>query len=288
MGTSAPSNGPGSGVPFDPPWLDAIILPQIGNGIPSDDDGDRDDNNRDDHRLDQVAQDPSESPEIAPERRFYRARLKLGDFARTGDQGSFRKAIGHYSRTGMGGAHRAAKRMRTSTKSAANLFRVLQSAREGTDTAISEWVTLLTGRNASAREIIDEIIRRVAPSGGSPDETSIQDSMAQAMQDLLEENPDINFLHLDDGNIWTLIEGFLGYEAFNRLCLDIGQVYESPALSPLERVTRMNDMHDYLKAEISVQIEKLRRTNPNAASDQLKTVLQTAVENTFIVYEGSL
>lgn len=286
MGTSASSNGPGSGVPFDPPWLDNIALP--GEGMQPVDQGPGDNGSQEDNRSDQPPQPAVEQPELAPSRRFQNARRHLTDFARTGDQRSFRSAMGHYSRTGMGGARNAARRLRTSTRSASNLFRVLQLTREGTDPTINEWVTSLTARNAGAWEIVDEIIRYVAPSGGSPEETSCRDSMARAMEDLLEENPNIDLLRLEDNNIWMLIESFLSYEAFTRLCLDIGQLYESSALSPRDRILRMNEMQDYLKAELSIQIETLRKTTPNAVSKQLQTVLQTAVENTFLVYEGSL
>ncbi|MFH1952386.1 MAG: Qat anti-phage system associated protein QatB [Pseudomonadota bacterium] len=290
MGTSASSNGPGSGVPFDPPWLDDIAPPQPGDEVQPDDHGNGDpgDVDQEGGEPQQPPQPPAKPPELAPPARFRNARRELGDFARTGNQESFQKAVGHYSRTGMGGARNAANRMRASTRSAANLFGVLQSAREGADPAINEWVTSLTGRNASAQDVVDEIIRRVAPNGGSPDETSCRESMAQAMEDLLEEDPNVDLLHLEDDDIWMLIESFLGHEAFNRLCLDIGQVFENSALSPRDRVTRMNEMQDYLKAELCAQIEELRQTTPNAASNQLQVVLQSALQNTFLVYEGSL
>ena len=287
MGTSASSNGPGPGTPFDPPWLDDIMPPQPGDN-PQPDDEENSDGYSEGDRPDQTLQPPVSPPELAPPARFGNARRNLAKFARTGDQDAFRKAVGHYSRTGMGGARNAANRMRTSSRSAANLFGVLQSAREGTDTAINEWVTSLTGKNASAREVVDEIIRRVAPSGGSQDETTCRESMAQAMEDLLEESPSVDLLHLGDADIWTLIEYFLGYEAFYRLCLDIGQVFEKSSLSPLDRVTRMNEMQDYLKAELCAQVEVFREKTPNAASNKLQSVLQSAVQNTFLVYEGSL
>lgn len=290
MGTSASSKGPGVGVPFDPPWLDDIAPPQSGDGAGPDDQGASDSDNVDQEggEPQQAQQIPAKPQEFAPPRRFYNARRELGSFARTGDRESFRKAVGHYSRTGMGGARNAASRMRTSTRTAANLFGALQSARERSDPAINEWVTSLTDRDASAQEIVDEIIRQVAPSGGSQDETSCRESMAQAMEDLLEEDPNVDLLHLGDDDMWTLTESFLGYEAFNRLCLDIGQVFESSDLSPRDRVTRMNEMQDYLKAELCAQIEELRRSKPNVGSSQLQTVLQSAVQNTFLVYEGAL
>ncbi len=281
MGTSASSRGPGSGVPFDPPWLDDITLPLPDEAAPE---------------GDQEPSEPNVQPypvieqtETAPPRRFQNARIRLSDFARTADQGSFRGAVGHYSRTGMGGALRTARRMRASTRSAANLFEFLQSTRDGNDPDINEWVASLSDRQAGAQEIADEIIGRVAPQGGSPDETSLRDSMAQAMQDLLENQPDADLLHLEDNDIWFLIEAFLGYEVFSRLCLDIGQVFENSNFSPLDRVMRMKEMRDYLKAEVIAQVEHLRQAAPAAATtSQLRTILQSALQNTFSVYEGSI
>lgn len=287
MGTSASSNGPVGGVPFDPPWLDDIAQPQPDDGVQPEDQGDGDGDSGS-PPSEQPLEPQTKPPELAPPARFGNARRKLGDFARTGNQDAFRKAVGHYSRTGMGGARNAANRMRTSTRSAANLFGVLQLAREGSDPAINEWVTSLTSQNAGARDIADEIIRRVAPSGGTLDETSCRDSMAQAMQDLMFENPDVDLLHLDDDAIWTLIESFLGYEAFNRMCLDIGQIFESSQISIQDRSRRTREMQEYLDSEIFAQVERLRQTTPHASSNQLQAILQKALQNTFLVYEGSL
>lgn len=286
MGTSASSRGPGSGVAFDPPWLDDITLPLPDDGALE---GEQEPGKPHEQPNPAVEQAEVEQAETAPPRRFQNARIRLNDFVRTGDQGSFRGAIGHYSRTGMGGARRTARRMRASTRSAANLFGFLQSTREGTDPDIKEWVASLADRGAGAQEIIDEIIRRVAPEGGSPDETSLRDSMAQAMQDVLENQPDADLLHLADDDIWFLIESFLGYEVFSRLCLDIGQAFENSSLSLLDRVVRMKEMRDYLKAEVIAQVEHLKQAAPTAtAAAQLRTILQTALRNTFSVYEGSI
>jgi hypothetical protein len=280
MGTSASSSGPGGGVSFDPPWLDEIESPQT-NVTGHDDQG-----NDGVEGTDQSDNQPK--PEVAPPRRFQSARRLLTDYVRTGDRDSFQKAMGHYSRTGMGGAGNVATRMRTSTRSAVSLYGFFQTVREGTDTAINEWVTALTSRNASADEVINQIINKVAPIGGSLDETSCKESMAQAMGNLLEKDPNLNLFNLDYDNIWTLMESFLGYEAFKRLCLDIGKVFESSIISPRDRVLHMKEMQKYLKAEISVQTEKLRKNEKRIALNQLQTILQSAIKNTFIVYEGSL
>jgi hypothetical protein len=283
MGTSGSSNGPGPGVPYDPPWLDNIETPHPGDGQQ------QDIQMPDDAYMGNGQSKPSPEPlDIAPPRRFSNARRAMGEFARTGSKDAFRKAVGHYSHTGMGGTKSAANRMRISVRSGASAFSFLQAAREKTDTTINDWVDSLIKRNASAQEIADEIVRRTTPSGGSQDEVACQESMAYALEDILSKDPDVDLLKLNDDSIWSLIESFLGYEAFHRLSLDIGQVFEDSTLSPRDRVTRMNEMRDYLKAEIRVQVEALRSNARHATSVQLQSMLQDALENTFTVYEGSI
>lgn len=276
MGTSASSSGPGGGVPFDPPWLDEIELPlsdlgDPGQQVPSQD-----------GQPHSHVQDNA----VAPARRFQTARTKLREFVGSGNVNAIRSAVGHYSRTGSGGAGRAAKRMRTSTRYAANLFGTLQAARERTVPSVNTWMDSLRERGATAGEIIDEIVRQIAPAGGSQEEASCQQSMAQALERLLQNHPDADLLNLDNDHIWILVEYFLGYEAFQRLVLDIGQVFEDPSVSPAERVERFNEVQDYLLAELSSQIAALRKENVNAG--ELQRVLETGLRNTFMVYEGSL
>ena len=294
MGTSASSTGPGAGVPFDPPWLDDIV-PTGPNGVPPDDvvpdalqpdDSDGEENGGTDQ-----SQAPNQHPEpVAPPARFGSARSAMTNFAKTGREDSFRKAAGHYSRTGMGGSGNVGRRMRASAATGAHVMGVLQTARDGIDRAVAEWVSTLSDRGADAREIANEIVRFAVPKGGSQDEATAQDSMTQALQDLITQDEDIDLLHMDDDQIWSLIETFLGYEAFARLYLDIGQTFENSklGLSPHEQVARMNEMQSFLRADIATQVEALRAGTPHATSDQLQALLQDAVTNTFAVYEGAI
>lgn len=279
MGTSSASTGPGAGVAYDPPWLDQIAAPSASGeeAVPA---------------ADVDAQDHGQNATApgatAPAARFRDARRALGQFARTGSEAALRRAIGHYSRTGMGGAKTAARRMRLSTAYAGNLYAALHAARDGSDPAITEWVIALAARAPDARDVIDEIVRRVAPPGGSVDETTCRESMAQALQGLIERYPRVDLLHLEEGAIWSVVELFLAREAFFRLCLDIGQVFEDPRVSPRDRVRRMNEMREFLEAEIFAQVQKLRVTAPQPSSAQLRGLLQRAVQNTFLVCEGEL
>ena len=116
-------------------------------------------------------------------------------------------------------------------------------------------------------------------------EESCRDSMAQAMSDLLTIDPDVDLLNMDNDSIWTVMELFMANEAFNRLNLDIGQLFESERYSPREAVSRMNDMRDYLKSEISAQIQELRKDTSNPTKAEMNSLLQSAIKITFEVFE---
>jgi hypothetical protein len=280
MGTSTSSTGPSSGISMDPPWLDDI---NSDTSVPTDSDASSEQENG----------IPTEQPSIhepvvlAPIARFGTARKNLGEFARSGSQDSFKKAVGHYSKKGMGGASNVAKRMRASTSSVSGLVSFLRDVKNNTLPDIKNWAQNLMSKSPSANEVIDAIIDRVTSEGGIIDEESIKDSMANAMSDLLEQNPDIELLNLGDDESWDLIEGFLAYEASNRLQLDIGQLLER-TLSPREMVQRVDEMRDYLKSEISAQLQQYKSSDKHPDISKLNAVIHLALESTFIVFEGEV
>ncbi|KXV15631.1 hypothetical protein CR51_02165 [Caballeronia megalochromosomata] len=226
--------------------------------------------------------------QLAPPRRFAPARRQLSDYAATGDSGAFRRAVGHYSRTGMGGARRAAGRMRAATVAAGGLVSFLQAARDGTDPAVNTWIQTLTATNPSTNEVVDAIVRQVVGIGGTVDEDSIRDSMAFALSELASEQPDMNPLSMTDGNIWSLVEQYLSVECCNRLQIDIGQLFESARLSPVEVVRRTDDMREYMKAEISAQLREIRQKHPSPNPGEFERIMQQALADTFAVFEGEL
>lgn len=93
---------------------------------------------------------------------------------------------------------------------------------------------------------------------------------------------------MDNDSIWTVMELFMDNEAFNRLNLDIGQLFESDRYSPREAVSRMNDMRDYLKSEISAQIQELRKDTSNPTKAEMNSLLQSAINITLEVFEESI
>ena len=280
MGTSSSSSGPASGVSFDPPWLSSVAS-EIGSPLENISGEESD--------LGNQPTEPVTQPfEMSPPRRFGNARRYLGEYVSSGDRGTLKKAIGSYSRKGMGGAANVARRMRASTSAGAGLFNFLQGVSDSSDINVRDWVNQLTANNLSAYEIADRIIVQVISSGGSLEEESCKDSMAQAMSELLTINPEVDLMKMDNDSIWTVIELFMANEAFNRLDLDIGQLFESAKYSPYEAVSRMNDMREYLKSEISAQIQALRASTPNPSKEEMNNLLQSALRLTFEIFEEEI
>ena len=276
MGTSSSSAGPGAAVPFDPPWLNDIAA-ELGSPLEQI-------INQDSKQDTPQIQPGTPAYGIAPQRRFSNARRNLNDFIKTGNKESLKKALGNYSHKGMGGAANLANRMRTSPAVGAGLFNFLQGVRDNANPKIREWVNQLSNEKLSAYEVIDKIVNHILSTGGSIEEESIRNSMAQAMSDLLTIYPDVDLINMDNDSIWTVMELFIANEAFNRLCLDIGQLFER-AESPENAVSRMNDMKEYLKSEISAQIQELKSDRSNLSKSDVNNILQSALRITFEIFE---
>ena len=275
MGTSTSSKGPGSGVSLDPPWLDDVVGEIGGDSAVPLNDGD--------------APAPPVAPVgNAPPNRYGDARRAFGKFAQIGDTQHLRKAVGHYSRRGSGGAGAAASRMRASTSAGAALFSFLSAVSQRTTAEARKWVDDLRASNPSAEDVVDAIVRELAPPGGSADEDSLRDAMDLALSELLKDDSTIDPLSMSVDNIWELMKGHLAIEAGNRLCFDLGPIFESSQLDPRTAVLREKEMRRFLKNEIGAHIDLLRGTVINPSRSQLNNILQDALKMTFELFEADL
>ena len=270
MGTSASHSGPKSGVSFDPPWLDDIDNPEA-PAAPT-----------------QNPQTAPSVPPLAPRARFGSARRSMGDYIRSGSREALTRSLGHYSRTGMGGARNVANRMRHSASVASKLYFSFISLREGNENTITSIISNYRAANTDLYGLIDTIAEYICTNGGSLDETSPKDSVSSALSDLFDKNSDVDIANLSDDTVWSLVSSFLSYEAFSRIQLDIGQGFETTDISLADRVMRLNDMREYLESEISSQINVIRNEIGNKPPSDLQKVMMTAIENTFKVFEVEL
>lgn len=289
LGTSTSSSGPGPGVSLDPPWLDAVG--GGGSGGEGTEQGEggrraRGDGPPASNDLPDAGPGTVPSTQLAPARRFGAARRNVSSFARSGDTSALGRGIGHYSRTGMGGARQAANRMRASTRAGAGLISFLQQVGTASTAEVRRWVQDLLATTPSADAVVDAIVEAVMPAGGSVDEESIRNSMANALSDLMALTPGCDPLHMSADDTWALMQLYLSQEVCNRLRFDMGQSFESAKLTPAVVVQRELEMRQFVRNEVGVQLANLRTTTPDPSQRQLEGLMREALRLTFHVYEG--
>lgn len=285
MGTSTSSSGAGPNVPFIPPWAEKLESLPIGTGeieFPTQQNGEEADNDEEQN------EGTENNSELAPPRRYATARRELRNYAVSSDKTYFKKAVGSFSKVGNGGAKQSSRKMRTSTRAAANLLSLLVSLRDGVDSTLNSWAQKLLSRNPSAQELIDAIISETTTSGGTIDEESIKNSMSFALSELINSDANIDLFKMSDNNIWSMVELYLSNEVKNKLIHEIGQLFEGSKNIPSKSMSNINMMRKYLQSEISEQLSILRKDIPHPNINQFQKLMDKALENTFIVYEGVL
>ena len=273
MGTSTSSRGPGPNVSLDPPWIDDV-LDGLGSGTVPVGDGE--------------PVPPTGASGAAQPARHSEARRELKKFIKSGYTDHLRDAIGHYSRKGSGGASAASTRMRASTRGGAELFSFLNAVSQGASAEARRWVQDLQGKNPTADEVVDAIVRELSPPGGSADEEALRDSMASALTELVIESPDIDLMHLQTSDIWELMKSYLASEVTHRLCFDLGPLLESAKVDPVTAVQREREMRIFIKEEIGAHLDLLRDTKPNPSRSDLDAIFQETLKMTFELFEAGL
>ena len=274
MGTSTASAGPGSNVSLDPPWLDEVATDVgIHSTVPP---GDSD------------PAPPPGTPGAAPDGRYKEARRELGRYIKSGKTGQLSDALAHYSGRGSGGAGAAATRMRASTRAGAELFSFLNAISQRSTPQAARWVDELRASNPSAEDIVDAIVRELAPPGGSTDEESLRDSMARAMSDLAREDPTLDLMHMRPDDIWDLMKGYLAIEVVNRFIFDMGPTLETSKVDPVTVVAREKQMRLFVRNEVGVHLDLLRGNTANPTRTQLDGIFQETLKMTFELFESRL
>ena len=102
----------------------------------------------------------------------------------------------------------------------------------------------------------------------------------------MDTNPDADFCNLTDDQIWSLTAIYLGNEVFSRVQMDIGQAFENQDVPIIERVSRLNDLQEFIQSEVSTQLDELR--NATNQIEDLNQFLQDIIRYTFEVFEGEI
>ncbi|MAT52635.1 MAG: hypothetical protein CMK32_15760 [Porticoccaceae bacterium] len=288
MGTSASSSGAGTGAPFDPPWLD-----DAGAGIDSDyaevplspgatpsDDG----SSTEDGEDNQNPTTPPAGSAKAPPGRYQQARGALTGFVRSGSSSDLRRGVSSFVKKGMGGSSRAASRMRTSAIAASSLGGFLATARDGSDPSINTWVDSIKQRGLSAKETALEVVQKLIPTGGSVDEDSARHSMDHAIAHLYEVEPNADIFNLTDDQIANLMAYTLAFDVYNRIQLELGQVFEKLKYAPQLVQNRLGQVLDYVMVVVNRSMQMARA---GGAPRAMREIANAALQDALTVFSES-
>ncbi|MFO1459470.1 MAG: Qat anti-phage system associated protein QatB [Verrucomicrobiota bacterium] len=229
MGTSASSKGPGSGIPLIPPWVtpvETLPNPIEEDPSPSTNKGPVPTDVENRPAEEDSEPTPTNQPEVdrnAQPRRFAATRRSLGQFATSGNRGDLQRALGHYARSGLGGASSGGARFGNSARIGGSFYNVLDGLRVADGrpggVGLDRQALLLLPAN----EVAERIVEAIAPTDGSQDREANREALAHAMSSLLAQDPNVNLLELNAEQIDILVTGFLAEDLWRRIDLDVGQ-----------------------------------------------------------------
>jgi hypothetical protein len=223
---------------------------------------------------------------IAPSGRFAGTRRNLSDYARTGDAGNMRRGLGHYVRSGYGGAATTTQRFGGTASTAGALHGALSSVAAGQPAAPGSPLdpALLAGR--SAQEVMDAVIEAVRPIDGTQDAEAARAAIRDALSELLTRFPEADLLNLDPDQRSFVIERYSAIDVFKRFDLDVGQAIREKAPSATAALSRLKQVRDYIRETVAASFRKLRDAGRTVTAGRVSQIVRDALNDTFQVFEG--
>lgn len=287
MGTSSSSRGPGSNVPFIPPWVPALpppLPPPPDPSVPAPDDGEQ----QQPPLPTALPQPPAVLPAMPQVGRFRAARTSLGHYARTGSHDDLQRSLGHYTRSGLGGTGQATRRMAKTAINAGKIFQTLGALSSGS--ALPADVQLdpaaLAGR--SAEQVADEIARALQPPGGTQDDEASRDSISCALAELLDAEPKADLTSLTPEQIDLVTQAYVGEDLCRRVDLDIGKTIIDKAPTQADGVARLEGMKAYIRQEVARAFRTRSERGQRLTRQNASSLVAGVLESTFEVFEGYL
>ncbi len=281
MGTCNSSTGSPSGTPMVPPWVsDPNIIYEPGNA-PADSSGDND--SLDKEPSTQVIPSP-----ISPVARFKVARLNFGYYAKSGEEKYLRRGLGHYVRTGYGGTITASRRFSGTVRTAGLIFNTLSELESNAPSLSGTVIDPDILKHKTASQIVGAIIAAIKPSDGTQDTEASRDATKNAFSELLDKYPDADLLNLSIEQRLNVMEFFVGYDIYNRVCLDIEKTIKDKSSSASVALQRLKDMKQYIKSEVARVFREEQTGHTQWAPDVVQGFVRDIIFKTLKVFEDYL
>lgn len=279
MGTSASSKGPGSGVPLIPPWVDPVeplpapAGPNPNETPPAEQTGDG-----------EVPPLQDGVQRIAPLRRFGAARKSLGQFAQSGDRSALEHGLGHYVRSGIGGASTGSSRMAGTARTAEALYNALDGLRRGEARPGELGLDRGSMVGRSATEVGERITEAIAQSDGTQDREAQRDSIARAVSELVSSDPNVDLMALSSEQIEFLVSRFVAEDLCRRIELDVGKALFANA-DPATAVRRSEEMRSFIREQVFACFRARGAGGQGLTRSQAAELCAGVIKDTLSVFE---
>ncbi|MCU1294174.1 MAG: hypothetical protein JWP08_3024, partial [Bryobacterales bacterium] len=270
MGTSQSSEGPGSNVPMVPAWVPEPS-PTDEPEVPGDDD---------------VLASQIAPVAVAPAARFGGARTLLGAFAQGGDRADLRRGLGHYVRTGYGGAATATRRMAGTAATASTLYGALSNLAAGRAVQPGSPADPNLLRERPAADVMDAVVEAVRPIDGTQDAEAARAAIREALADLLTQFPEANLLMLTLDQCAIVVERYTAVDIFRRFQLDVGKAIMDRAPSASAALSRVREAREYIRELVAASFRKLRDAGNIISAGNVTRVVTSALRDTFDVFSA--
>jgi hypothetical protein len=179
----------------------------------------------------------------------------------------------------------ATRRFGGTARTAGALYGALSSAASGQAAAPGSPFdpALLAGR--SAREIMDALVEAVRPADGTQDAEASRLAVKDALSELLNQFPDADLLALSEEQRLFAIERYAAFDVYNRFRLDVGKTIQDKAPSIAAALTRLKDIRDYVKENVSAAMRQVRLAGQTVNARRITQLVSQALGDTFRVFE---
>lgn len=275
MGTSASVSGAGPGVPLVPDWVEDVGADDSSEtGSPLE--------------TEAVPVDPKQIP-LTPMRRLASTRREIGKFASDGDRSHLRRGVANYVRGGRGGAAMAARRSGGSARRGASLGGITGGG--GAFDQVRERIRETIASSGDPELLLAAIAAAASPNDGTLDSEIGQRAASEALQHVLELNPDADLLNLSPAERETLLERFLAIDCYELFMTEVGKHIQSK-VELSKAIERISEIKDFF-CETFRQANQTRRAigSPSlgkTSDQQLSAVCRDVIADAYFTFEAYL
>jgi hypothetical protein len=132
---------------------------------------------------------------------------------------------------------------------------------------------------------MDAIADAIRPVDGTQDAEASRQAMDGAVADLLDRSPDADLTTLDQSQIEMMLERYAARDLCHRIELDVGKSITSKAPDPATAVRRLEEMRQYIAAEMAAQFAGRRERGEQLTGSNVAALVASILQSTLSVFE---